>query len=258
VNAQKPSLSDPAAVDLLNRLEKLIGVADAAFRPSNPFVFPANLNRLPAIVEHLQEFIGRETGARVPFWNCVKALDERRKKLGLISTLEEMVDRATSMSPSPMVKLLQAKSKGKLSAQEEAALAELNTHLGSKSEALPENLRACRSLFARVPSPAYEKLLKGLPRAILGEQVESIMDYAAYLDFSHRNQLWNARYMAALEDLYGFLLQFDYDLFYTQLNRVLFGRTPTATEVTAGHARFKGKVRQQARRRAKPKGAIRP
>ena len=189
----------------------------------------------------------------MPFWNCVKALDERRQKLGLIITLEEMVDRATSMHPSPMVKLLQAQEQGKLNTQEEAALKALDAYLASQQEAPPANLKECRSLLARVPSPAYAKLLKGLPRAIMGAEFENITDYAAYLDFCQRNQLWTERYMATLEDLYGFLLQFDHDLFYTQLNRVLFGRTPTAAEVTAGHARFKGKLRQQASRKTQPK-----
>lgn len=247
------TLNDPPAVELQDKLRQLLTVADGAFTPEAPFQFPAELNQIPALVERLQPFLGRDKTVRVPFWNCVKALDERRKKLALVATLEEMVDRATSMLPSPMVKLLQAQSRGKLSAQEEAALAELDAHLASEPEAPPADLKVYRSLFARVPSPTYAKMLKGLPRTIIGKEFEAIMDYAAYLDFCRRNQLWNDRYMATLEDFYGFLLQFDYDPFYQQLNRVLFGRTPTAAEVTAGHARFKAKERQKARRKALPK-----
>ena len=108
---------------------------------------------------------------------------------------------------------MQAGSQGKMNSQEKAALDELDAHLGRKSEDLPPNLKECRSLFARVPSPVYAKLLKGLPRSIIGKEFEAIMDYTAYLDFCRRNQLWTERYMAALEDLYGFLLQFDYDPF---------------------------------------------
>lgn len=244
------NLSDPDALRLLEQLRQLLTVADGAFASDAPFQFPAELNQIPAVVERLQPFLGREKPVRIPFWNCVKALDERRKKLALIATLEEMVNRATSMPPGPMVKLLQAQSQGKLSAQEEAALAELDAHLASKPEAAPTDLRAYRSLFARVPSPAYAKMLKGLPRTLIGKEFEAVMDYAAYLDFHHRNQLWTKRHMATLEDLYGYLLQFDYDPFYEQLNRVLYGRTPTAAEVTAGHARFKAKERQQTRRKA--------
>ena len=113
----------------------------------------------------------------MPFWNCVKALDERRAKLVLIPTLEEMVNHATSMPPSPMVRLLQAEEQGKLRAQEQSALATLDAHLQSGSDDPPVNLKECRSLFAHVPSPAYEKLLKGLQCAMLNEEFEKIMDY---------------------------------------------------------------------------------
>ena len=236
-------------MELQEQLRQLLAVADEAFAPAAPFQFPRELNRIPAIVGKLQPFLGRDKPVRVPFWNCVKALDGRRKKLRLIATLETMVDRATSMQPSPMVALLQAEARGELSTEEQAALRELDEHLGSGVEEPPSNLKACRSLFVRVPSPAYEKLLRGLPRTILDERFKDVMDYAAYLDFCRRNRAWTERYMATLEDLYGFLLQFDYDPFYQQLNRVLFGRTPTAVEVVEGHARFKARERQQARRR---------
>ena len=222
----KPSLNDPEAIQLLDQLQKLIAVADSAFRPSGPFVYPSRLNQIPRIVEQLQEFLGRRKPVRIPFWNCVKAVDERRRKLGLVETLTAMVDRATSMAPGPLFRLLTARDKGTIDAHEREALSILDQHLQTRPNKPPQNLQEYRSLFAKVHSAEYKKLEGRLARALIDRPFEDMLDYAVYLDFCHRHYRWIDLYQEPLEDLYGLLLEFNNDEFYRQINRVLHGGTP--------------------------------
>lgn len=254
------TFKDPAAVNLLDSLEKLIAVADAAFHPGGSFVYPRKLENIPEVVRQLQPFLGRTKVVRYPFWKCVKAVDERRKKLGLVDTLNRMVDRATSVQPGPLFRLLTERDNGTLSAQESDALLALDRQLEVRPDNPPQNLKMYRSLFERVCSKEYdernERLKRRVPETLVRGAFEDMLDYAAYLDFCEQHFRWIERYQKGLEDLFGLLIEFNSDHFYRMINRVLYGSTPKEASEKEWHrkASLRGCViRHRAGAKATPR-----
>lgn len=245
--------STSAATNLLSRLRQLLQLADAVFKGGRYPSFPESLLEIPKLIEDLQPFLKRKHSNRAPFWKCVAAVDHNWPGLALIPTLDALVDRATSIEPGPLVRLLNLADEGKLSSEEDRVVREIQKQTDAQLEQTPDDLRRWAPIVEKVASSDYARRAKALrrvvPPTLRPKEIDEFLFYTAYLDFAREHELWLARNLPALEPLILLLDQLENENYDKLRNRILRGDVANAKLIREGHAARQAAKRQRAYRK---------
>ena len=239
------NLHAPEAECLLARLQGLLDLADDAFTDESGRHFPPELLDLPQIIEELQPYLGKKANQRqFPFWKSVVAMDRARKKLGLIATLDDMVERALIIQPGPLATLSR-----EVFADEKIFLGELTAHLEKGVASRLTYLRNYQHIFKNHGSAFYKKLLNSFPSSVRNLETDELLAYTGYLDLCDQYHTWMTKNNAALTNLFSLVVKLHHQDYFNWFERFARGDMPVVDDAIKSHKMHQATLRQARRRK---------
>lgn len=244
-----PPVSPASKERCLAKLRKLLELADRAFKSNQQPEFPNELLELPELIAQLQTAIGKTASYRVPFWKCVVALDHHYTGLALVATLDDLVKRACSISPGPLVQLINLDANRQLAPNESAVLSELKKIDEDDLAEMPLNPMKFANLLNRVASAEYKKyadpVIRHWPPSVRPPQIDAFLAFALYRDFVWQHFGWLEHYLPALEPFALLLAELQNEDYDRQRNRILFGDVRSEVHLKTMHAKAIAAARQR-------------
>jgi hypothetical protein len=258
--------------ELFDQLRDLLNLVDKAFIDPDHPQFPNELcDKLLITIEALQPYLGKVNSYRAPFWKCVKAVNNERPSLRLISRLDKLVARASGLPLSPLEKLEILQEENQLNLQEAGFVEEIKKAINTYSnepvlpdpmrwapflkpyseDPVPSDVVRWASVLKRVNSRQYETQVKTLgqnaPHIMRYSEVTDFVAFARWLDFTYQYLKWRERIWPALSSFLTVLVQLENEIYFRQ---VFSGPVPKAVSMKSEMARFRSRLRQRKHRRA--------
>lgn len=223
------------------KIERLLDVADAAFKNQAAFEFPDELHSTPAVIIELASTLGLSGGSQFPLWRRVVSINRKLPRLKLRDRLEQLFKRAARVPPGPLAQLWLKRQTGNMSVSEAHELDALD-HLLScvprdvrgnlAGEPVPfthKGVSSCAELLHKHPSPVFKILRDRV--AHTDKATSDLLTYAAFLDFYCRSRDWMERYDQPLRELIRLAEELGRPALWKTFSHLLRGNYPGANEI---------------------------